>query len=230
MKIRKILSLVVLIIIINPLSGQKLETVTVKAGTKILDYFPVSIRYLYSDFVMGRVWFRSGVYTDRMLNYNFLAGEIEFIQGRDTISIANKKEINQVIIAQDTFYYDQGYIEQLTTGKIKAGRKQLYELKIVQNKDSYGSSSAGASTTSYGSLPADGNFYKLTANKDMIFQGSIRYYLSAQEGNFLLFSRKSLYQLFPEKKNQISTFLKQNKINYNSQEDLIKVTDFLNHL
>lgn len=212
------------------LSGQNEELVSVKAGTRILDYFPVSKRYLYSDFTTGRIWLKNGTYSDRRLNYNHLAGEIEFIQARDTLAITGRNNIARIIIAQDTFYYDKGYIEQLSSGKIKAGLKQAYKLKSIENKDSYGTTGSGGATSSYSSMPVNGNFYKLTANKDLIFQRSVEYYISAPGSGFLSFTKKNMFKLFPREKARIKAYLDSGNINFKSREDLLKLTAFLNSL
>jgi len=213
------------------LCAQKNELIIVKAGTKILDYFPLSKRYLYSEFVPGRIWFKSGTYSDRKLNYNHLTGEMEFIQAHDTLSFANKKDIELIMIAQDTFYYDKGYIEQLRSGNVRVGLKQYYELKEIQNKDSYGTASSGSSTISYNSLPnTEGNFYKLTANKDIIFKRTVLYYMATPESGFVLCSKNNMIQLFPLHKSKIKSYLKANKIKFDSRDDILKLADFLKTL
>ncbi len=212
------------------ISAQKDELIIVKAGTKLYDYFAVSERYLYSEFIPGRVMFRNGVHSDRKLNYNFLAGEIEFIQRNDTLSIANRKDIKMVVIAQDTFYYDNGYIELINTGRPGVGRKQFIELKEIQKKDPYGVASSGGATNSYGSLPSNGNFYKLTADKDMVFKKTIRYYIIKTENDFQLFNKNNLMSLYPESKKTIKSYLKTNYVKFDSEEDLLKLAEFLQKL
>lgn len=217
-------------VLINSVSAQKHETITVRAGTKILDYFPVSERYLYPEFITGRVYLKSGIHSERQLNYNYLRGEIEFIQARDTLSIINKKDIIYLAVAQDTFYFDKGYIKLLRSGVVMVGLKELIELKEIQNKDSYGTSSSGSATNSYGSLPADGNFYKLTANKDMVFQRKLEYYFAIPESGFVPFNRKNLLQMFPRNETRIKSYLKTNKVKFDSEDDILRLTDFLRTL
>ncbi len=212
------------------LFAQKNDQIVVKAGTKLYDYFTVSERYLYSEFIPGRILFKNGIHSDRNVNYNFLAGEIEFIQRFDTLSIANRKDIKMVVIAQDTFYYDNGYIELINNGRPGVGRKQFIELKEVQKKDPYGVASAGGATNSYGSLPSNGNFYKLTADKDMVFQKTIRYYIIKTDHDFQLFNKNNLMSLYPENKKTIKSYLKTNNVKFNSEEDLLKLAEFLQNL
>jgi len=212
------------------LFSQKDELTTVKAGTKILDCFPISERYLYPEFTSGRVAFKNNLYSDRHLNYNYLLGEMEFIQVHDTLSIINKKDIKYISIAQDTFYYEKGFIKQLSGPGLRLGLKEFIELKEIQNKDSYGIASSGAATTSYGSMPLDGNFYKLTANKDMIFQRTRQFYLALPGSDFVLVNRKNLMGMFPSKEDEIKSYLKANKVKFDSKDDILKLTDFLKTL
>ncbi len=220
-----------MLIITASLSAQKYEPVTVKAGMRVVDCFPVNERYRYPEFITGRIWVRSGVYSEAKLNYNFLNSEMEYIRNKDTLVIANKKDIRFIVVAQDTFYYDKGYyMEQIYGGPLKVVLKQFMKLKETQKQDSYGTTSAGAAMTSYGSLPANGNFYRLTANTDMVFQRTLEYYLSDPSGGFVQYTKKNVLQLFPRHEDAIKPFLKSNKIKFDNRDDLLKLSEFLGSL
>jgi hypothetical protein len=228
---KKIVLLIVPAIVLNLcISAQKQELIVVKAGTKLQDYFTVKERYLYSEFTPGKILLKNGNYSVKKLNYNFLAGEIEFIEKTDTLSIANKRDIKLIDVAQDTFYYDKGYIEQIRNSYPKVGLKQFIELKEIQNKDTYGVSSTGSATTTYSSLPADGSFYKLVANKDMVFKKTIRYYISTKDSGFQFFKKKNVLALFPGSEDKIREYLKSNRVKFDSREDLLRLADFLGTL
>ena len=229
MAIKKILGLVFHILIINiSLSAQKYETVTVKAGMRVVDCFPFAERYRYPEFVIGRIHFKSGVYSETKLNYDFLNGEMEYLKNKDTLAIVNKKDIRFVVVAQDTFYYEKGYyLELISGGTVKVVMKEYIKLKETQKQDSYGTSSSGSSTTSYGSLPVGGNFYMLTANEDMVFQKTREYYLSDQSGRFVSYTKKNVIQLFPQHEDKIKAYLKSNKVKFDNRDDLIRLADYL---
>jgi hypothetical protein len=228
---KKIEVLFCMILAINlSLSAQKDELITVKAGTRILDYFPLAERYLYPEFAAGKVFFNTGTINTTRLNYNFLSGEMEFLQSRDTLSIYRKKDIKLIVIARDTFFFDNGYLRQISGGAVKVCLKQYIKLKEVLKKDSYGTSSSGGASVSYGSLPADGKFYMLTANEDMVFQKVREYYLSTPASGFVSFRKKNVMQLYPQHEGEIKTFLKSNDVDFDSQEDLIKLSGFLSGL
>ncbi len=155
---------------------------------------------------------------------------MEFIQMYDTLSIVAKKDILFITVAKDTFYYDKAYIELISDGPLRVGLKQYFKLKEVLKKDTYGTSSSGSATTSYGSLPAGGQFYKLMANEDLVFQKIQDYYISSPSNEFVPFRKKNVLNLFPEEKDAIKAYLKSNKIDFNSEDDLLNLADYLQSL
>jgi len=227
---KKILILFIIILYTHFLQAQDKHSVIVKAGTSLLDYFTVSERYLYPEFQIGKVLFKSNNYSERKLNYNYLAGEIEFIQDSDTLSIANKDYIKSIIVDQDTFFYDKGYILQIKSGPPNVGLKEELEFIEIQKKDPYGIASSGSATNTYSSLPSDGKYYELKANHDMKFERTKWYYISKQKSDFVLYNKKNVYKLFPKYKEKIKSFLKTNKIKFDSEEDLLDLAEYLGEL
>jgi hypothetical protein len=212
------------------LTAQKNKLVTVKAGTRILDYFPVHERYRYPVFTDGQVFYKNNAVSSTRFNYNLLSGEMEFIQLYDTLSIAGKKNILFITVAKDTFFYDNGYIELISGGPVKVGLKQYFKLKEVLKKDTYGTSSSGGASTSYGSLPVGGNFYKLIANEDLVFQKIQDYYISSPSNEFVPFRKKTVIKLYPGEKDTVKAYLKSNRIDFNSVDDLLNLADYLQGL
>jgi hypothetical protein len=156
---------------------------------------------------------------------------MNFIQAKDTLTIVNKKDIRLIVIEQDTFFFDKVYLELISQqGPVMVSMNEYIKLKEVQKKDPYGTSSSGSSTTSYGSLPTDGKFYKLTANEDMVFQRVWDYYISTPASGFEPFSKKSVLKLFPENEDQLKDYLKSSKVDFKSREDLIKLAGYLQTL
>jgi len=229
---KKIAVFICFILTLNTiLSAQKEDLTTVKSGYRILDFFPFESRYRYPQFIQGRVIFKNNIFSSFKLNYNYLLGEVEFIQGKDTMVIVNKKDIRHIVIEKDSFYYDKCYMEVVAhNGPIRIMLNEYIKLKEIQKKDSYGVSGTGSSTESYNSLPADGNYYKLHANSDMVFQRMRDYYLSTPDNGFQPFTKKNVLKLFPKNENAIKDYLKSNDIDFGSREDLIKLAGFLQSL
>lgn len=227
---KKFLILISILLFFDYLYAQDQKTVIVKAGTTLLDYFSVSERYLNPEFIKGRVYFKSNNYTERLLNYNYLVGEVEFIQDSDTLSLVSKNDIKSIIISQDTFYYDNGYIMQIKSGSPKVGVRESYEFKEIKKKDPYGLSGSGGASNTYTSLPQDGKYYELKVNYDMKFERTKVYYISKFKNVFVLYNKKNVFKLFSKNNDKIKSFIKTNKTKFDSEDDLLKLSEFLEKL
>lgn len=215
---------------LNASYAQKQETIVVRAGTALLDYFPMEERYLFPDFTTGRIIFKANNYSEQKMNYNYLNGEIEYLQGSDTLLIVNKDDIKYICLEKDTLYHEGNYILQIRNDYPKIGLKELVELKEIQKKDPYGIASSGSSTISYNALPSDGNYYKLKANQDMVYKRTRTYYIMTPENNFVFYNKKNVLDMYPVHKDQIKAFIKTNKIKFDAGEDILRLTDFLGSL
>ncbi len=192
--------------------AQKKEFVTVKAGTRLLDVVPFAERYRFPGFIKGKVYYKSGTFSDARLNYNLLSGEMEYLQ------------------AADTFFVDKGYLELMMDGKVQVGLKNFYQLKDVLKKDSYGAASSASATESYGSLQTQGQAVKLISSEDRVFEKVFKYYLATPGSGFVLFSKKKVMQLFPRQEAVIKDYLKKNKVDFDSGDDLLRFAAFLQTL
>jgi len=99
------------ILITSFVTAQSNDRITVKAGTLVKSYFPPSVRYRYPDFSPGMGIMKNGSVIRERFNYNFLLGEMEFIRSKDTLILANKKDLRLITVGLDTFYYNNGFME-----------------------------------------------------------------------------------------------------------------------
>ena len=227
---KSILSICTILLIVSSVQAQKKEFITVPAGSKVEDCIPFQERYRFPEFIDGNVFFRNGATAPTKLNYNFLLGDMEYIQAKDTLSIANPADIMLIAFAADTFCYDNGYLEIIRGGQIRVAVKQNLTLKQVLKKDSYGASSSNASTDSFSSFQTAGKTYKLISNQDRVFEKTIKYFLASSSDGFVPFNKKKALQLFPYKKLAIQEYLNTEKVNFNYRNDLLRFVGFLNSL
>jgi hypothetical protein len=156
--------------------------------------------------------------------------EMEYLNGKDTLAIANKTDIHQIIISGTVFEVNKGYLELIYNGKVTVGKKQYYNLMDVKKKDPYGEIGSGAATDTYISLHSNGHYYKLTANQDRIFQKVTEYYLATPTSGFVIFNKKKVKQLYPQQKKAIDDYLKSDKVDFESKKDLIRFAEYLGGL
>lgn len=205
------------------------KLITVMAGTKVISYFPVQERYRYPAFMEGQVQFRNGTANTGRFNYNFLLGEMDFIQGHDTLTVANRKNISLITVDQNVFYCYNGYLELIFNGQVKVGLKQYFKLKDVLKKGALGTTNRSVSIESY--IPVTrGNYYGWIPNEDCVFQKTQEYYFATPDNNFMPFSRKNVLQSFPQHEDTIRGYLKSNKVSFSSSDDLVRLAEYLEGL
>jgi len=219
-----------LLCLISGLSAQKNENFIVSAGKKVEDCIPFEERFRFPAFIMGKVFFTQGTNTDAKLNFNFVTREMAYIQGNDTLAISNPTDIKQINIDGNIFIMNKDYMEVISNGRIPVGLRQYFNLMDERKNDPYGQMAAGAAATSYGSLHSDGNYYKLTQNHDRLFQKVAEYFLATSSSGFVPFTKKKVTGLFPQNKKEIESYLKLNKVDFNSREDLIRFAGYLSEL
>jgi hypothetical protein len=225
---KKFVVIIISILFLNiSLSAQNSDFVIVRAGTKVLDYFPFQERYQYPQFIDGQIIFKSGNISTAKLNYNILLGEIVFIQSHDTLAISRKKDVRNIVIARDTFFYDNGYLQLIHSGNIRVGLKHYVKIKDVLKKGAFGTTARGVSIDSYNSIASSGNLYDLVPNEDLELQKMKEYFISTPTSGFVQFRKKFVLQLFPEKSDAIKEYLKSNKIDFDSEKDLLRFADYL---
>src|SRR5690242_16240204 len=89
---------------------QEKKVFTIQPGQKMNEVLKQEDIYKYQKFVAGDIAFKDGTAGRSLLNYNYLFGEMQFIDAKgDTLSIGNTNAINTIQIGSDTFYFDKDY-------------------------------------------------------------------------------------------------------------------------
>jgi len=229
---RTILFVCSILLLTGCLFAQKYEPVTVKAGTSVNDYFPLAERYLYPGFTEGKGIFNNGRIIPLMLNFNLLTCEMEFIQAKDTLFIAKKDELNSVVVAKDTFYYHDAYLQKIRSGPLSVYLKRKLEITDIRKQGGVGLENRSSSVDSYdmllynnGKLSVD-----LKIANDIVFQKSVTYFYSTSGNDFIQFTRKNIIRAVPGREDEIKNYIKTNQIDFESRKDLLYLADFVSKL
>ena len=212
--------------------AQRKTTVTIKAGNNIMDVIPIADIFYYPQFTSGIVFLRDGTKTKVKMNYNRLVDEMHFINSKgDTLALDNEKTVEYIAIGIDTFYYNEGFVRLISTGNVvKLVVKQIWMIKETRQIGAFNSTNNSVSMVSYKSYNEKGRLYDLTVNEDVILTKVENYYVGDKYNHFVIAGKKNILMLFPKEEKRIGTYLKENKINYNSKEDLEKTVQFIEHL
>ena len=205
------------------------ELMTVKAGDEIRQSVPDSIEYLYPQFVSGLVYFKDGKISRAPLNYNLLLAEMHFLSGSDTLALADENTIKLITVNNDSFYYDKNYLQQIKgDASVKLAKKESIKIADVQKISAYDQPSSTSSMNTINNIYSSaGQVYHLNQRQNLVLVKQTSYYIGDAYNHFLPASKKTLVKMFGSRQNEIETFLNENKIAFNKQEDLEKLVSFL---
>lgn len=186
-------------------------------------------RYKYPTFVSSRIFLNNGDTAIGRINLNYFDQTMRFInEKKDTVAIRNEKDIKYITAGTDTFFYDNGFYEWAASSAT-ARLAVKHKIKLLERNTigAFGTSSPAKNIQTVDKILGAGS-YELSQNEELIFSKETTYYISPIKGlknNFVVVTKNSLDNLFPEK--NVQEFIKENKLNLNKEEDLIDVFIYL---
>ncbi|MBN2482551.1 MAG: hypothetical protein JXB19_12485 [Bacteroidales bacterium] len=214
--------------------AQEAGTFVVKPGESIADVLTNEEIYKYPEFIQGKVLFTSGTYIEAMLNYNKVLGEMQFINNKsDTLVIANNNEINLISLSEDTFFYDDGYLELVAgSDNIQLLVRNYVRLRDVKKQGAYGTTSSTGSADNYTSISSGDNAgtYQLKSSQEMVYSFVVEYYFRSGNMECLEARKNKLLKRYPEHKKEIKEFIKEESVNFNRRDDLVRLTLYLQNV
>ena len=214
------------------LRAQDSTLVTIKAGNRIRDVLTPAEIFSYSQFTSGKVFFKDGSKAVAKMNYSRLSDQILFIDTNgDTLELADEKTIKFIAIGTDTFYYDEGYIRLIADyGVVKLAEKQVWVVADVRKVGTHNSAKSSVAITSLGTYSDEGaraKSYDLVINENIIIRKETQYFFGDTNNRFVRTGKKKLLVLLPKDELNIETYLKENKVNFDKKEDLVRIVQFL---
>lgn len=111
--------------------AQTAKQFTVKDGEAAADAIRALNMYRYPDFQKGQVVYMNGKFSAATFNFNFLLGEVQFINAKgDTLTLGGEPTLVYVLVGESTFLYNptEGYAELVADyNNLRLGRWQKLE-------------------------------------------------------------------------------------------------------
>ncbi len=230
-KMKSVLFAICCILLMNShVAAQEYKTITVKAGTRVKDSFPFSERYLYPEFTKGTVTFKNRIVAPCLFNFNFLSGEIEFIKSKDTLIFTMKKEIDLIVIAKDSFYCNDTYLQLLHRGLFSVYLKRGMDIVNILKQGAMGTVNRSSASQSYESTESNHISIDLQPVDDMVLKKKDEYFFSFSGNDYLPLNKKNILRNLPGMDNEIRSYLKSNRVDFDSRQDVLRLTGFVNNL
>lgn len=182
--------------------------------------------YLFDNFQEGTVYYKDGSKFQVSLNYNILLKCFMFLdENDDIVQFARPEMVAKVDIGLRSFIIDRGITQELVqpdppvyvsyTGLVKSGKKTAY-----------GGSSETSGIDSYAGFAQDGDLAKMNLPEGNVSSIKKQYYIM-QEGKKRQFStQKSFLKIYPEQKQDLLNYIKENKVDFNSINQVVQLYNY----
>ncbi|MGE0079557.1 MAG: hypothetical protein AB7S48_16980 [Bacteroidales bacterium] len=186
--------------------------------------------YLFPEFTDGTILMKTGTKNEASLNYNSITEEMVFDKNGNKLAIANSMytSIDTIYIKDKKFILlNDKFLEQVHASKYTLLVEHKCDLSAPSKPSAYGGESNSSASTSYTSLATNGMVYELALPSGYKVKPFINYWLKVDGTGNKFSNLKQLIKLFPDKKVSIKTFIKENNVEYNNQESIIKLIEFI---
>ncbi len=190
--------------------------------------------YLYKDFQSGTIFLSKGTKTTMTVNVHLLKSSLQYLKD-ELIYQADSKDVIRVEIGADQFIYIDGELAKILE---KNGKNYLLSITkgdfdaLTSGTGAYGTSAQSSATTDLSSMEIGGlsnmNHKQLVFEKEdgKILPLKTEYYFVI-DGKPVLASKKEIIDFVDvQKKAQLNTFLKENRIKWKNKESLSKLLLF----
>ena len=100
----------------------------------------------------------------------------------------------------------------------------------ILKQGAFGTVNRSAASESYDFVITKSLSIDLKPVDDMVLQRKDEYFYSTTGSDFNPFTRKNITRIMPGKEKDIRNFLKTFRVDFESREDLLRLTDFMNNL
>ena len=214
------------------IAAQSRKSFSVNPGKKIVEEIPITEIYKYTEFKMGEVSFKNGTAADVKLNYNSVFGEIQYVDPKngDTLSLAEEKNVRFIAVEKDTFYFDDGWLELIGgTSTVRIAKKKLLE---ITNREKVGAMGVPgfAAIETYNKFTGSQHMKDLVAMEKLTFTEHVSYYFGDRFNHYSRANRKGLLKLYGDSSEKIDKWISENKIDLSNEDDLKKLSVYLQSL
>lgn len=209
--------------------SQATERMYVNSGPDQWEKFMQAV-YLYPAFKEGMVEFKNGQRYIRPMNYNRIAGTVEFISEKnDTVAFADEAAVGHVNIGGDVFVFTPFCMRFLSSKKVKLYVHEKMKIGDKQKIGAFGIPNSGSAIETVDRIDDNQRSYKLNLNETVILRKSNYYYIQTSTSEILPANRKNVANLFPDNE-KVKSYLKTKNVNFNKEADLRELVNFLDTL
>jgi hypothetical protein len=185
------------------------------------------IQYLYPDFSQSVVIMKNGEKKTSVMNFNIVTEKMVFISDGKYYDLMNPEIIDTVYLNNKRFIpVGKVFYEILLSGPIALFIEHKGDLVEKGAPVGYGGTSQLAKSVYLTSFDAVGGSYNLELHENFEVKPAPVHWIR-RNGEMLSFTNQKQYLLlFPDKADALKSFIKEFRLKFNSDEDLVKIVRY----
>ena len=229
---KKLFVVVLTLFCFTSLFAQKEITVLAKGETPLEGVLPPDMLYSFSEYREATLIRKDGTENTTRINFNLFTGDILFLTPANQILVlAYPDELEKIIIEGDVWLPMEGFFGEIIES---AGSGSLVRLKKTRITDTrresgFGGMSSTTSTKSVTAFAADNRGNVALPVGEYDFETAVNFRLTNGKRTVVA-NAKGYSKIFSEKKKQIKEYLKNNSVDFKSDEDQIRLMNWIKAL
>lgn len=200
---------------------------TMKAQTDTVTY---PEQFLFPHFATAKVMMKGGKDFDMILNYNIVFEKVVIVQKNLICDLSNTGSVDTIYLLNRKFVpAGQVFYELLIEKPFVLFVQHRSNVSLPPKMDSYGKISETSATDAKKFLLI-GNKFNISSDQELLFNKEEVYWLKSNESIQSFRNAMELFKIFPQVKGEIRLYIRQNRLKFESPEDVIKLIIYCNTL
>jgi hypothetical protein len=188
-------------------------------------------QFLFPDFSVGVARTKNGEKAVLSLNYNIVTEKMVFLQDKKIFDIVNQSIIDTVFIEGRKFIpFGKVFYEIAVSGNASFFIQHKGAVKKPPRPAAYGGTSEVSSSTYINNLKMGSNVYRMDQNTEIIIEPGSLYWIRKNHEMYLITSKKSILEIFADRKREVKEFMSKSKFDPENPEQLKDLVNYYNGL
>lgn len=201
------------------------EQITVKAGDDVATGFSPNGFFKYPQYMDGSFVLKDGSKATGRFNYNLVSGQMHFIGNNgDTLVLGEPVNIETIMVGNNPFIYDKGYIEILDHNDLISLGKKIIVKWQTESIGAYGMANPTGSVDHYRQIFAGNSYQRLNINQNIVFTKRTSFWLIDKNKNVIQANKKNFLKLYAaDTQRAIEEYIKKNDIDFDKETELMQL-------
>jgi hypothetical protein len=188
-------------------------------------------QFLFPESSKATVKLKNGAVQNTLMNYNTISEKMVFTQNGKPFDLINIETIDTVLLMNKKFIpYNGFFLEVISGSGIPLFFQHRGELIAPGKTAGYGTTSQTSSITSVSTFYNNSQAYNLELPSDYTVKKSIIKWIKVNGLMEDFTNERQFLKIFKMKEADLKKFIKENKINFNKENDLIRLITYCNGL